>query len=51
MPGYRFMHAGIPAIVRSISEKRDYACFTSDDGSESGTISMGTLVAIINHNH
>ena len=49
-PGFRFFHEGIPATVKSISEIGNYAGFVSDDGSESGTIAIKTLVSIINQN-
>ncbi len=50
IPGFRFIHAGIPVTVKSISETGNYACFVSEDGSESGTIAVETLESIINRN-
>jgi hypothetical protein len=47
---FRFVHAGIPATIKSVCEDKTYASFVSDDGSESGTIAMEALLSIINRN-
>lgn len=50
VPGFKFNHCGLPATIKHISEKGDYALFLSDDGSEHGTIAVTTLIAIANRN-
>ena len=46
IPGFQFMHAGIPATVKHVSD--GFARFISDDGSEAGSIAVIALVNMAN---